>query len=442
MAVTPAALTITANSLSKVYGQANPALSVSYSGFVNGDTSTSLTTQPSVSTTATTSSPVASYPVTAKGAADTNYTISYVAGTLAVTPAALTITANSVSKVYGQANPALTVSYSGFVNGDTSASLTTQPSVSTTATTSSPVASYPITAKGAVDTNYTISYIAGSLTISQDASTTAATTSTTSGSLGQTITITATVSAKAPGSGTPTGSVDFYDTTTNDDLGKVTLSGGVASLSTTMLSPGSHSITVTYSGDTNFLASSTVTNTLTIGQSIIVLDPTAGGALSISQNASIKLTGGVYIDSSSSTALSASGNAAITASVIDVHGGVSKSGTPTFNPAPITKAAVMSDPFSALPAPSTTGVTNYGPYSLSGSSKATIKPGIYSAISVSGNASLTMSAGTYIIEGGGFTASGNASVTGTGVTIYNAGNKFPSTSTTFGAISLSGNGTF
>ena len=122
-------------------------LSVSYSGFVNGDTSASLTTQPSVSTTATTSSPVGSYAITANGAVDANYTISYVAGTLAVTPAALTITANSLSKVYGQANPALSVSYSGFVNGDSSTSLTTQPSVSTTATTSSPVASYPVTAK-------------------------------------------------------------------------------------------------------------------------------------------------------------------------------------------------------------------------------------------------------------------------------------------------------
>ena len=53
----------------------------------------------------------------------------------------------------------LSVSYSGFVNGDTSASLTAQPVVSTTATTSSPVASYPITASGAVDANYTICYI-------------------------------------------------------------------------------------------------------------------------------------------------------------------------------------------------------------------------------------------------------------------------------------------
>ncbi len=241
-----------------------------------------------------------------------------------VIPAPLVITANNQAKVYGQANPALTVSYSGFVNGDTSASLTTRPTVTTTATTTSPVGSYAITASGAVDPNYTISYVAGTLTISPDATTTVASSSTTSTGFGQSVTLSATVTANAPGSGTPTGSVDFFDTTTGDDLGSVALSGGKASLSTASLPVGANTIKVTYSGDSNFLSSSASTGTITISQSIIVLDPTAGGALSLSGNASIKLTGGVFVDSSSSTALSASGNAQVKASVIDVHGGVAE----------------------------------------------------------------------------------------------------------------------
>ena len=63
--------------------------------------------------------------------------------------------------------PTLTASYSGFVNGDTSASLTTQPTLATTATASSHVAGnpYTITASGAVDTDYSISYVAGTLTV-------------------------------------------------------------------------------------------------------------------------------------------------------------------------------------------------------------------------------------------------------------------------------------
>ena len=46
----------------------------------------------------------------------------------------------------------------------------------------------------------------------------------------------------------------------------------------------------------------------------------------------------------------------------------------------------------------------------------------------------------YIIEGGGFTVSGNASITGSGVMIFNAGSNYPSTGGTYGSISLSGNG--
>ncbi len=87
-------------------------------------------------------------------------------------------------------------------------------------------------------------------------------------------------------------------------------------------------------------------------------------------------------------------------------------------------------------------MTSYGAENLSGNSSATIYPGIYSQISVSGNAKLTMNGGTYIVEGGGFTVSGNASVTGSGVLIVNGGSKYPNSGGTYGAISLSGNGSY
>ena len=163
--VTPAALTITADDKSKVYGAALPALTASYSGFVNGDTVASLDHAGQFEHHATATSDAGTYPITASGAADANYTISFVAGTLTVTPAALTITADDKSKVYGAALPALTASYSGFVNGDTVASLDTPVSLSTTATAASAVGTYPITASGAADANYTISFVAGTLTV-------------------------------------------------------------------------------------------------------------------------------------------------------------------------------------------------------------------------------------------------------------------------------------
>ena len=171
LTVTTAALSITAVNQTKAYGAALPTLTVSYSGFANGDSSASLTTQPSISTTATATSHVSGspYTITASGAADNDYSISYVAGTLTVNPVTLTITAVNKSKVYGAALPTLTASYSGFVNGDTSTSLTTQPTLSTTATSASHVSGspYTITASGAIDADYNISYVGGSLTVTK-----------------------------------------------------------------------------------------------------------------------------------------------------------------------------------------------------------------------------------------------------------------------------------
>ncbi len=169
LTVTPASLTIFANNESKTYGQALPTLTASYAGLVNGDTSASLATLPTLTTTATASSHVSGnpYAITAAGAVDADYTISYVAGTLTVTPTSLFIFANNVTKVYGQALPTLTASYDGFVNGDTSANLTTPPTLTTTATAGSHVngSPYSINASGAVDADYSISYVSGSLAV-------------------------------------------------------------------------------------------------------------------------------------------------------------------------------------------------------------------------------------------------------------------------------------
>src|SRR5207244_4418274 len=125
----------------------------------------SLTTPVSLSTTATAASPVGKYDILASGAANLNYSITFVKGSLEVTPASLTITADDKTKVYGAALPALTASYSGFVNGDSAASLSTPVSLSTTATANSPVGKYDILASGAADLNYSITFVKGSLEV-------------------------------------------------------------------------------------------------------------------------------------------------------------------------------------------------------------------------------------------------------------------------------------
>jgi hypothetical protein len=95
-----------------------------------------------------------------------NYNGATATVTMSVLAAPLTITANNASKIYGAALPVFTASYAGFVNGNTLANLTTPPSLTTTATASSPAGVYPITGSGAVDLNYLISYVSGTLTVS------------------------------------------------------------------------------------------------------------------------------------------------------------------------------------------------------------------------------------------------------------------------------------
>jgi hypothetical protein len=169
LTVNPAGtLTITASSASMTYGGTVPPITAaSGSGFVNGDTLASLTTQPTCSTAATSASPVGSYASTCSGAVDTNYTmISYVNGTVTVKPAPgpVIITASSPSMTYGGTVPLITASYSGFVNGELATP--TLPNCMTTATSASPVGSYPTTCSGAADANYSmISYMSGTLMV-------------------------------------------------------------------------------------------------------------------------------------------------------------------------------------------------------------------------------------------------------------------------------------
>src|SRR5207248_7647363 len=55
---------------------------------------------------------------------------------------------------------------------------------------------------------------------------------------------------------------------------------------------------------------------------------------------------------------------------------------------------------------------------------------------------LILNPGIYIIQGGGLAISSSASISGSGVMIYNAGSKFPALGGSFGGISLTGSGSF
>ena len=185
--VTKAPLTVTASSGSMTYGGTPPVVTPVYNGFKNGDSASSLASQATCSTTATSTSPASppTYPTTCTGASGSNYAVSYVAGAITINRAALTVTASNASSTYGTTPPAIIPGYAGFVNGDTALSLTTKPTCTTTATSSSPVSGSPYSSScaGAVDANYSFAYVPGSVTVNQAALTvTAASVSMTYGS--------------------------------------------------------------------------------------------------------------------------------------------------------------------------------------------------------------------------------------------------------------------
>ena len=255
--ITPAPVVITAPSLSATYGNV-PALTASYSGLESGDTAASLTVPPSLITSPAGSS-VGTYTITATGAVDPNYTISYVPGTLTITPAPLSITANNQTITYGQPIPTLTASYSGLTGGDSPASLTVPPSIFVPASATDP-GSYTISVGGAADANYSISYVPGTLTINPDATTTTITPSLIETLAGQEVVFTATVTAGSTGLPVTGGTVQFQ--VDGQELGSpVPLdANGEATLDPGALALGPHTVSAAFSGTDDFLASSQSSN--------------------------------------------------------------------------------------------------------------------------------------------------------------------------------------
>jgi sugar lactone lactonase YvrE len=163
--------------------------------------------------------------------------------TLTVSKALLTVTANNASMAVGTAVPALTASYSGFVPGDTVAVLSGSPSLTTTATISSPVGTYPITiTQGTLAAaNYTFTFVNGTLSVVQVPAVELITTATLTGSAGAGYTATVTVT----NNGAASASNVLLNSAT---LGAATGSPLPQNLGTLAAGGGSATVTVHFAG--------------------------------------------------------------------------------------------------------------------------------------------------------------------------------------------------
>ena len=151
----------------------NPTFTISYIGFVNGDTPSSLNGAPVLSTEATSQFPWGYYPISLSqgNLSSGNYAFTFVDGTLVVTQVPLTVTAQDVTVTNSSDIPnPYPCSFTGLVNGDTAAVVSGACATNAQNYSNSPEGSYTVTptAGTLAALNYTFTtFTSGTLTISE-----------------------------------------------------------------------------------------------------------------------------------------------------------------------------------------------------------------------------------------------------------------------------------
>jgi hypothetical protein len=164
--ISKATLYITADNKTRVYGDPNPAFTLTYSGFVNGENETFIT-PPSISCSATSTSNIGNYNITLSGGSANNYTLDRKNGTLTITKASLLVVADNKWIYKGNSLPAFTSTITGWKNNEQT-TITSGPTYSTPAGCNQAAGVYPITVcclNFPKKTNYNITYQSGLLYI-------------------------------------------------------------------------------------------------------------------------------------------------------------------------------------------------------------------------------------------------------------------------------------
>ena len=166
-------LTVTADNKTITYGSGVALGSITYSNFAAGEDANALTTGATVTSLRTGLVGAGTYVgnYVAGGAASDNYDFSYVAGNLTVDRKVLTVTAGNYSITYGDSITAGTLSYNGFIAGESASNLLTAPTVSSTQSGLVNAGNYAgnYVAGGGASNNYSFNYVAGNLTVNKKA---------------------------------------------------------------------------------------------------------------------------------------------------------------------------------------------------------------------------------------------------------------------------------
>jgi putative Tad-like protein involved in Flp pilus assembly len=187
------------------------------------------------------------------------------------------------------------------------------------------------------------------------------------------------------------------------------------------------------------VAADAIAVTVSGGSCVYALDPTASGTVTVTGTGSLTSQCGVYDNSNNSSALTVSGGGTIDAPLVGVVGGTTVNGggsTP-----PTTGIAAFGDPLAWVPEPSVPSCSSYGTVNIGASQ--ILNPGLYcGGLKLNAGANVMFNPGTYILNGGGLTVVGSATVSGSGVTFFLTGkNKSDSSPDSYGGANIASGAT-
>jgi hypothetical protein len=174
----------------------------------------------------------------------------------------------------------------------------------------------------------------------------------------------------------------------------------------------------------------TTSGTSTAAPCIYVLSPNAPAAFDAGNGVNVTTAScGIYVNSTSSTALTVVGGSKVTAPTIDVVGGTSINNGGSTTTTPLTGVSAVGDPFASLPVPTapanstSTSCANYsGNYSAWVSGGYSLCPGTYSSgLALSNGNPAVMASGIYVISGGPFSIQSGPLTASGPVLIYLSG---------------------
>jgi len=236
LSITTRPVTIAADAETKTYGEVDPQLTyaISEGSLAFSDKFTGVLTR-------ATGENVGTYAIIQGSVAlSNNYALTYAGANLTITTAPLSIKANASNKLCGQNNPAFSVTYTGFVNGDDAADLSGTLTFATEATAISTVGSFDVIPSGLTSGNYTITFAKGILTIegvTADASvnsTPQAVKTTATNVIVKVTTLTNTVAANVP--------VNLYFDNSSTPLTVISDASGIATFNVGVLETGVYTV--------------------------------------------------------------------------------------------------------------------------------------------------------------------------------------------------------